>query len=83
MKWSLLLILFSTMIFSCHTEPVKKVDVIKTESGYQLLRDGEPYYIKGIGGKGPYDLLAEYGGNSIRTWGIGDWDEAFAEYFTS
>jgi glycosyl hydrolase family 2 len=34
----------------------------------QLLRNGEPFLIKGAGGKLHFDRLAEYGGNSIRTW---------------
>jgi hypothetical protein len=35
-----------------------------------LVRNGEPYYIKGAGGKEHLDLLLELGGNSIRTWSI-------------
>ncbi len=46
------------------------VKVVETESGFQLLKDGEPYYINGAGGTVELDKLAEYGGNSIRTWGV-------------
>ena len=48
------------------------VEVKKTQSGWQLLRNGEPYYINGSGGAGndgPIQMLAEAGGNSTRTWG--------------
>lgn len=38
----------------------------------QLLRDGQPYQIKGAGGSGNWAMLAKYGGNSVRTWGADD-----------
>ena len=41
----------------------------KVSGGYQLMRDGQPYFIKGAGGKNNLDVLAACGGNSIRTWG--------------
>ncbi len=44
------------------------VKLQKTEQGWQLLRDGEPYFIKGAGGSGSLEQLAAAGGNSIRTW---------------
>lgn len=37
-------------------------------TGFQLMRNDIPYPIKGAGGKQHFDRLAEYGGNSIRTW---------------
>jgi hypothetical protein len=49
-------------------EPVP-VELQKTDSGWQLLRGGEPYFIHGAGGDGPLDQLAAAGANSIRTWG--------------
>jgi hypothetical protein len=45
------------------------VRIIKTDAGFELQRDGEPYLIKGAGGDGPRKLLAAAGGNSVRTWG--------------
>jgi hypothetical protein len=36
----------------------------------QLYRHGEPYFIKGAAGTEHLDKLAEYGGNSIRTWSL-------------
>lgn len=45
------------------------VSLEKDESGFKLLRDGEPFFIKGAGGGGPKGLLAGIGGNSFRTWG--------------
>lgn len=45
-----------------------KVAVKKEGAGYQLMRDGKPYYIKGAGGTGYMSRIAAYGGNSVRTW---------------
>jgi len=46
-----------------------KVVINKTGSSYQLLRDGQPYFVKGAGGSGFPERIKAYGGNSIRTWG--------------
>jgi len=48
------------------------VELAKTEQGWQLLRAGEPYLIRGAGGGSSLQLLAEAGGNSVRTWGADD-----------
>lgn len=45
-----------------------KVEVQETENGWELLRDGQPYYINGGGGKTELKTLVEIGGNSFRTW---------------
>lgn len=48
-----------------------KVEVVKTENGYQMLRDGKPYFVKGAGATGTdYGTVVANGGNSIRTWGV-------------
>jgi len=49
-------------------QPVK-VEVKQTATGYQLLRNGRPYFVKGAGGSNYLGRVAAYGGNSIRTWG--------------
>ena len=48
----------------------EKTQIVKVKSGFQLLRNGAPYYVKGGGGSKHLKELAEIGGNSIRTWGI-------------
>ncbi|XHR27263.1 MAG: glycoside hydrolase family 2 TIM barrel-domain containing protein [Chthoniobacteraceae bacterium] len=40
------------------------------DGSYLLLRNGQPFFIKGAGGSQKLGMLAQYGGNSIRTWGI-------------
>jgi hypothetical protein len=50
-------------------EPVP-VELRQTDEGWQLLRGGEPYLIRGAGGSGSMAELAAAGANSIRTWSI-------------
>ena len=65
------LLLFFLLSFGCVWSQASKVEVITREDGsFQLLRNGEPYYIKGAGGTVKLEELKNYGGNSIRTWGI-------------
>ncbi len=48
-----------------------KVEVVEFEHGYQMLRDGKPYFVKGAGATGTdYGTVAANGGNSIRTWAV-------------
>ena len=65
-------ILFS-LFFLVSTVFASKVEVVKSVDGsFQLLKDDEPYYINGAGGTSHLSKLKEYGGNSIRTWGVSD-----------
>ena len=46
-----------------------KVEIRKTADGYQLLRDGEPYTVRGAGMVvDDIERFAAAGGNSIRNW---------------
>lgn len=48
-----------------------RVEVVRNVDGsFALMRNGERYTVKGAGGHEHLRLLAESGGNSIRTWGI-------------
>jgi hypothetical protein len=74
-SWQHILILMSLSVSACAAEVPKtggavKVEIVKSGSGYQLLRGGEPYEIKGAGlGDGDIASFAAHGGNSIRNWG--------------
>ena len=48
------------------------VRIEQTESGYRMLRGGEPYYVRGAGGQRRLATLAAAGANSIRTWHFDD-----------
>ncbi len=51
---------------SSSTRPAT-VEIKKTAQGFQLLRHGQPYFIKGVGGSTHFDLLKTTGANSVRT----------------
>ena len=65
-----LALLISSFCFS-QIKDIQKTEVIKTNEGFQLLRNGKPYYVKGAGGTEYLSLLKSIGGNSIRTWSTG------------
>lgn len=47
----------------------KKVEVVMQNNKYQLLVDGEPFYVKGGGLEhGNMEALKAHGGNTFRTW---------------
>jgi hypothetical protein len=53
------------------TQPLSpvKVEIVSTDSGYQLMRGGQPYVIKGAGmAFDDIGNFAAHGGNSIRNW---------------
>ncbi|MEM6690486.1 MAG: glycoside hydrolase family 2 TIM barrel-domain containing protein, partial [Planctomycetota bacterium] len=62
------------------------VQLRKTGETWELTRDGEPYFIRGVGGTGSLSFLKQLGGNSIRTWSVEDaertLDAAYAEGVT-
>jgi hypothetical protein len=45
------------------------VTIRKNGDAHTLLVDGQPFFIDGVGGGGPKDLLKQVGGNAFRTWG--------------
>ena len=55
------------------------VELRQTENGWQLLHDGEPYFIRGAGGTYSLQQLADAGANSLRTWGAEDLDTLLDE----
>ena len=58
------LFIFPDSVFS----QVAKVSINKTSNGFQLIKNDEPYYIKGAGAKSNFKKLVESGANSIRIW---------------
>jgi hypothetical protein len=48
------------------------VTIAKDGSSFTLMRDGAPFYIKGIDGQTRMDLAQQYGANSTRTYSSGN-----------
>ena len=60
----------SVCAYTVLADPIT-VEVRQSAGGWSLLRNGEPYRVRGAGGRHNLELLAQSGGNSIRTWGVG------------
>lgn len=60
--------LLSIFSFVAAAKPIP-VTLQKTAQGWQLLRAGKPYFIRGAGGTGSLAALQAAGANSLRTWG--------------
>jgi hypothetical protein len=74
MKSVLRVVIVAGVVAACSSSseqamsPVK-VEIVKTDSGYQLMRGGAPYTIKGAGmAINDIEAFVEHGGNSIRNW---------------
>ena len=67
-----LLLFFLVSQISCSSKEQKKttpkVFVEKTPNGYQLIRNGKPFIIKGSGGNSFFSELKMAGGNTIRIY---------------
>src|SRR3954467_3138733 len=75
-RWHFIALTFLAIVlnhysFAESAGPVR-VDLIKSDDRWELRRDSKPYFIKGGGGDESKELLSKLGGNSFRTWGVGD-----------
>jgi len=64
-----------------HADPTAVGSVTKlvhTASGYQLLFNGKPFFVRGAGGDESKEVLKKFGGNSFRTWGADGIDNQLA-----
>jgi hypothetical protein len=64
---------------SAASRPATTVEIEKTARGFRLLRNGQPYHIKGAGGTMHFDKLQAAGANSVRTWGIDNLDRVLTD----
>lgn len=71
-KQILMLCTVAVLIISCNrSESLRssaKVYIKKEEGKYTLYKDGKPFFIKGASGNEHFDLLAQYGGNTVKFW---------------
>lgn len=77
MRIVLLALCVSVLTAGALAAPVR-VELSRVGEGWQLLRGGEPYLVRGAGGDGSRDLLAAMGANSLRTWSADGLDETLA-----
>jgi len=63
------LTLFLLFLISPFFAQVVKVEITKDGDQWKMLRAGENYFVKGVGGHVHLDKAVEIGANSIRTWG--------------
>lgn len=69
--WLLTFLSAMTALAMNSSAPAGEVSIAQgAKGGFTLLRDGQPYYVRGAGGSTQLELLKRSGGNSIRTWGI-------------
>lgn len=66
-----LLAMLSTSAPATLAKPMP-VAVVRTESGFELVRGGAPFFVRGVGGTMRLELVHELGGNAVRTWGADD-----------
>jgi hypothetical protein len=69
-----LAVIGAALMFAAVPAEAARVELKQTPAGWQLLRGGEPYFIRGAGGDGSLEALAAAGANSLRTWGADDID---------
>jgi len=74
----LITVLFLLIACAAFTQPLN-VKLAKQDGNWQMLVNGEPFYVKGAGGHVHQDKLIEIGGNTIRTWGIDNAKEILDE----
>jgi len=73
--WTLLLLVCFWTIGQIDAQSAQgavRVEIRQGDQGWQLLRGGEPYYVKGVGGSVHLDRAKAYGANSLRTWSAAD-----------
>ena len=55
-KFLLILVFICNVCFS-QIESINKTEIIKTDTGFEFLRNGQPYYVNGAGGTDYLELL--------------------------
>ena len=71
---ALSLIYFLLPDYQLNQPDTAKVRIVQSQNGFQLYKDGKPFYIHGAAGDGSLVRLKELGGNSIRLYRYYDID---------
>jgi hypothetical protein len=70
--WIYILFALAMLVVSAegYAKPAK-VEIVKQQDHFVLMRNGAPYHVKGAGLIGDnLERVAKFGGNSIRTWSV-------------
>lgn len=74
-------LLFAMTACTLNPQPAH-VEILHGKNGYELLVEGKPFMVKGVGSNAidpaRFEILAEIGGNTIRTWGADQADTLLA-----
>ena len=54
----------------CVGNTFSQTTIVQNGASYTFMREGKPYYVRGVGGEVNLDLALAIGANSIRTWGV-------------
>lgn len=79
MFWPLLAIGIANVIGAQVSLAQSSVAIQKVENGYRLAVNAEEFRIRGVGGSTQLKLLADMGGNAIRTWSTDGLDKLLDE----
>ena len=72
-------LLFALCCLILDTALSAQTKVVQTDAGYTFMRNGQPYYVKGVGGEVNMDMAVAIGSNSIRTWGVDNAEQVLDE----
>jgi hypothetical protein len=67
--WFRYLTALCALVFAFPAQAAKVELRALSDGAYQLIRDGQPFFIKGAGGQRNLSLLQRCGANTVRTWG--------------
>lgn len=77
--WSVALLCLAGALARAQNAGPVDVKLVRSGAGWQLLRGGKPYFVKGAGGDGSLQALAAAGANSVRTWDAEDVDRLLGD----
>ena len=64
------LIVLCSLVYPMKTQAQSHVQLTEEASRHQLMLNGKPFRVKGVGGETDLERLRTLGGNSVRTWGV-------------
>ena len=66
-----LIVWFSFATTAAFSQAIK-TEIVQKDGKWEMLRDGKPYFVKGVGGDESLKIVVDLGGNWVRTGGADD-----------